>query len=329
MKRGIEGMTKKRSSQAKRGISSFLVIFISLIFLLTGCGRKMDPTLEDYLQPEPATGLNLTAYYDKIVISWSYPEKNKAKLSSFLLERESVGGIKTLGFFSPETASLEDKDFIFGQRYKYRIFAINKKGIYSKPIESQITLKKLPEIKGLKYKITEQGVLLSWDSNDSVMYNIYRIQSGQIQKIGSTEKNYFLIEERFKDDLTSQFLTYLVTPYVSEPNVYIEGKGSEVKVPLKDFLPSKPQEVFWTINENGVYISWKEVPEKWIKGYKVYRKTATDSDFILIGETMIPLFFDVQYNINNLKSPVFYRISSAGPFKESEPIEIKVEVPNG
>lgn len=61
-------------------------------------------------------------------------------------------------------------------------------------------------------------------------------------------------------------------------------------MPVAEFIPSKPEEVFWTVNENGVYISWREVPEKWIKGYKVYRKTASDSDFILIGDTMIPLF---------------------------------------
>lgn len=334
-----EGADKNIKKSTGLEMKNLFIIFI-LFFLLSGCGRKMDPTLEDYLQPEPATGLNLTAYYDKIVITWSYPEKNKSKLGSFLLERESAGNMKSLGFFSPETGSFEDKDFVFGQTYRYRIFAINKKGIYSKPLENQITPKKLPQITQLQYKITHEGVLLSWKSENSVMYNIYKQvfrearnnekneQDGRQRiKIGSTEKNYFLIEENFRENGSP--LTYLVTPYVSETNIYIEGEGTEVTVPLEDFIPSKPEEVFWTINENGIYISWKEVPDRWIKGYKVYRKTAGDSDFVLIGRTMIPLFFDVEYNINNLKTPVFYKISSEGPFKESESSEIKVEVIHG
>ncbi|WP_460180824.1 hypothetical protein [Thermodesulfovibrio sp. TK110] len=321
-------------------VFTYLTVFI-LLFLLSGCGRKMDPTLEDYLQPEPVNALNLTAYYDKIIISWNYPEKNKAKLSSFLLERESSGQVKSLGYFTPEINSFEDKNFTLGQTYRYRIFAINKKGVYSKPLENQITPRKLPELSDLQYKITNEGVILSWKSEDSVMYNIYKVKTEeksknrqtqneiQKQKIGTTDRNYFLIEENFKNQSFQKFLIYLVTPYISESNIYIEGKGTEIKLPIENFIPSKPEEVFWTINENGVYISWKEVSEKWIMGYRVYRKTAIDPDFILIGEPIIPLFFDVEYNINNLKSPVFYRISSKGPLKESEPVEIKVEVIHG
>lgn len=311
----------------KSFMPAYVLICLLILLSLTACGRKLDPTLEDYLQPEPVNELNLTAYYDKIVISWSYPEKNRAKLSSFLIERENSGQIKSL-YLNPELNSFEDRDFIFGQTYRYRIFAINKKGIYSKPIENSITPKKLPEVSEIQYKITQDGVLLSWKSENSVMYNIYKID-GQKQKIGTTDKKSLLVEENFKNQTIQESLTYLITPYIAESNIYIEGEGSEIKVPVAEFIPSKPEEVFWAVNENGVYISWREVPEKWIKGYKVYRKTVSDSDFVLISETMIPLFFDVEYNINNLKSPVFYRILSAGPLKESEPFEIKVEVQSG
>ena len=331
---------------------NLLLIIVLLLLFVSGCGRKMDPTLEDYLQPEPAQNMALTASYDKIVISWSYPEKNKSKLSSFLLERENAGQIKSLGYFDNQTNSYEDKDFALGETYKYRLFAINKKGIYSKPIQTSITTKKLPEVENIQYKITEEGVMLSWQTVDSVMYNIYLInQKGEKLKRGSTDKNFFHDRITFstlssfissQENITNTaylqpsafslqppYLTYLISPYVSEGRAYIEGTGRELKILLDELIPSKPEEVFWAINENGVYISWKEVPEKWIKGYKVYRKTAIDSDFILIGETMSPLFFDVEYNINNLNSAVFYKISSQGPSKESEPVKIKVEVIHG
>lgn len=347
--RGISHSFASLRITSEQKVKNLLLFLILFLLFLSGCGKKMDPTLEDYLQPEPVQKITISSYYDKIVVSWSYPKKNKSKLGSFLLERLNNGQVKSLGFFSPEETSFEDKEFAFGETYKYRIFAINKKGIYSKPIENSITTKKLPEVTGLQYKITHDGVLLSWKSENSVMYNIYKIKEGNSSnygvisrveakgnKIGSTEKNYFLVEETFKNllkpadsNLKPQFLIYLVAPYISEPNIYIEGKGTEIKVPLYDFIPSKPEEVFFTVNENGVYISWKEVPEKWVNTYKVYRKRDVDSDFILIGETMIPLFFDAEYNINSLKKPIFYKISSEGPLQESEPVEIKVEVSHG
>jgi len=45
------------------------------------------------------------------------------------------------------------------------------------------------------------------------------------------------------------FLTYFVTPYVSTESTYIEGQGTEITIPLEEFIPSEPQEVFWTVNE--------------------------------------------------------------------------------
>jgi len=64
------------------------------------------------------------------------------------LERESDGQKKSLGFFETDVSSYEDKDFTFGQTYKYRIFAVNKKGIYSDPVENMISAKNYLKLKG-------------------------------------------------------------------------------------------------------------------------------------------------------------------------------------
>lgn len=291
----------------------------------------MEPTLEDYLQPEPVEKLNLSATYDKILISWSYPEKAKAKIESFLIERENKGEKKTLGYYDKNTTFLEDKNFTFGETYKYSIVAIRPKGIYSKPTEAFITPLKLPEVENIQYQVTPQGVMLSWKVSDSSnYYNIYRInQKGERVKIGSTDKNFFLDEllhstiTAFTTSSKSEML-YLITTYILLDNTYMEGKGTQIVVPANSFIPSKPQEVFWSATEEGVYISWKEVTEKWCNGYKIYRKSIEEKEFKPVGESMIPLFLDTAYNSKNITSPVHYRITAVGPIIESEAEEILV-----
>ncbi|MEN2993886.1 MAG: fibronectin type III domain-containing protein [Thermodesulfovibrio sp.] len=311
-----------------------LLLFLLILFLLSGCGKKADPTMEDYLPPEPVQNLNLIATHDKILITWNYPEKAKEKIKSFLIERQSDSEIKVLGYYDKNTTSLEDREFQFEKTYKYQIFAITPKGIYSKPTEAVITTKKLPEVEKINYKVTLDGVLFSWTLNDSLIYNIYRVnKKNEKIKIGSTDKDFFLDEllyssiDEFIDPLMPE-LSYFITTSVSYGSTYIESKGTNIRVPLEFFIPSKPEEVFWTINEQGVYISWKEASEKWLKGYRIYRKGKDEKDFRPIAETMIPLFFDADYNINK-KEAIYYKITTIGPLKESEPVEIKVEVQSG
>ncbi len=310
---------------------TLLLMFITFMFL-TACGKKMDPTLEDYLPPESIDKLNLSATYDTIFISWSYPEKAKSKIESFLIERETEEEKKIIGYYSKETSSLEDKDFTFGKTYKYRIFAIKPKGIYSKPVEAEITPEKLPHVENISYKITSEGVMLSWDARNSLIYQIYRLNTrGERERIGSTDKNFFLDKIHYNainiyKEASKSEIPYLITTYKSSALGYMESKGIEIRVPLEDFIVSKPKEVFFSVNEQGVYISWKEVPERWIKGYRIYRKTWDDKGYTFIGETMIPLFLDEKLNINNIKGDVYYKITSEGPLKESEPEEIKWEV---
>ncbi|MCS7215840.1 MAG: fibronectin type III domain-containing protein [Thermodesulfovibrio sp.] len=292
----------------------------------------MDPTLEDYLQPETVQNLNLTATHDKILITWSYPEKAKTKIESFMLERENNGEKKVLGYYDKNTTSLEDKDFQFEKTYKYRIFAIRPKGIYSRPTEAMIKPQKLPEIEKIQYKITPQGVMLLWDTQNALNYNLYRVNPrGDRVKIGSTDKNNFSDELLHPTILafttpSKPELSYVITTYIIAESTFMESKGTHITIPLDSFIPSKPQEVFWSINEQGVYISWKEVSERWSKGYKIYRKIAGEKEFKPIGETMIPLFFDADYNISNIKGIIYYKITTIGPLRESEEVEIRVEV---
>lgn len=314
--------------------TSNFILILTLLLLLTSCGRKLEPTMEDYLEPERVSKFSVSVIDQKVTLQWSYPDKEKVKIKGFVIEREREGERKSLGFFDKKIESFEDKEVEIGKAYTYSIFAVKPKGILSKPNIVQVDLTKLPEIREPKAEVIPLGVRLSWQSNKNLQFNIYRVNSkGERVKIASTEVNSFIdeVSSSFLESLRDKFdeVRYIITTSKKEESLYRESSGIDVSVSLKMFTPSKPTEVFGAVSEQGVSISWKEIPQSWSSGYRVYRKTQEDRDFTLIGETLIPLYFDREYNLSNLRFPVFYKITSKGPLFESEPVQIKVEVTDG
>lgn len=313
--------------------TNFLFL-ITLILLLTSCGRKLEPTMEDYLEPERVSKFSISVIDQKVTLQWSYPDKEKVKIKGFVIEREREGERRTLGLFDKKIESFEDKEVELGKTYTYSIFAVKPKGILSKPNIVQVDLTKLPEIREPKAEVIPLGVRLSWQSNENLQFNIYRVNSkGERVKIASTEVNSYIdeVSSSFLESLRDKFseVRYIITTSKTEEFIYRESFGREVSVSLKMFTPSKPSEVFGAVSEEGVSITWKEIPEGWSSGYRVYRKTQEDRDFTLIGETLIPLYFDREYSLSNLRFPIFYKITSKGPLLESVPVQIKVEVTDG
>lgn len=308
---------------------------VLILIFLTSCGRKLEPTMEDYLEPEKVSKFSISVIEDRVTLQWSYPDREKVKIKGFIIEREKGGEKKSLGLFDRNSESMEDRDVKFGEIYTYSIYALKPKGIFSKPNKVQVHLKRLPEVKDLKATVSASGVLLSWGGEESLTFNVYRINHrGERVKVVSTD------EKSFMDEISSSFLEslrdnsveevrYLINTSKSEEILYRESAGKDIAVSLKMFIPSKPSEIFGAVGEEGVSISWKEIPEAWKGGYRVYRKTPESKDFTFIGETLIPLYLDREYNLRNIKFPLNYRITSKGPLLESEPAEIKIEVTDG
>lgn len=310
-------------------------LFILTLLLLTSCGRKLEPTVEDYLEPQRVSRFSVSVVDQRVTLKWSYPDREKAKIKGFIIERERDGERKSLGFFDRNTESTVDLDVEFGKTYRYSIYAVKPKGVQSKAKKIQVELIKLPEIERLSYSVTRSGVVLSWQGFESLTYNVYRINfRGERVKVATTEKTYFAdeVSSDFLEELKGNSideLRYVITTSKSEEFLFSESNGRDLAISLKMFEPSKPTEVFSTVVDEGVLLSWKEAAESWSSGYRVYRKSSDEKDFALIGETKIPLYFDSQYGLKNLKFPLIYRITTKGPLLESEPVQIKVEVNDG
>lgn len=305
--------------------SKVLVLIFILAIFTASCGRKADPTMEDYIAPSSVENVTATFADNTITIQWSYPEKQKSSIAGFNIEKKtSEGEFINFQFVTPDVSFIQDKDFQFDKTYTYRITAANKKGIYSKPALLTITPLKLRKPENLTYFVTDEGVMLKWSYSDSLSYNIYRFDKDKLLKRGGSENKFFIDDIRnLPDDIKE--LHYFIRAFMSKDNLYIEGDAEEIKIPLEKFIPEKVNSVVCSVTENGVYISWKENKERWIKGYRVYRKTALSEDFTLIAETKIPFFFDGEYKKGDHLS-ISYKITAVGPAVEGPAEEIFLEI---
>ncbi|MEN2985908.1 MAG: hypothetical protein ABDH16_04555 [Thermodesulfovibrionaceae bacterium] len=304
-----------------------ILTFLSVFFVFLGCARKLDPSVEDYLPPKAVERLSLIQQEEKIVVSWSYPEREKSNIKSFFVEKAYKDKTEAIGYFDSLTNICEDKDFFYGERYLYRVYVINKKGVYSAPKEAHIMPQKLQEIKDISYEITSDGVKLIWSGENYSGFNIYKfddkVRKNKIATTTQQEVTILLNQSDFREE--KGCLVFGVTAFLEKDSFYIESKAKLITIPFEAFIPSSPKKVHYGSNEEGVFLSWQEVTERWIRGYKIYRKTSSDYEFI--GYTNIPLFFD---KIINTKSTViYYKISTLGPILESEAVEVKVEVTDG
>jgi hypothetical protein len=68
-----------------------------------------------------------------------------------------------------------------------------------------------------------------------------------------------------------------------------------------------------------VHLLWKEPPETWITGYRIYREISKEDGFILIGESQAPSFLDRESPLTKRN----YRVTALGPSKEGPPAEIR------
>lgn len=303
----------------------YIIIFsllFSSYFHMSSCGKKGDPTLKSYEKPESPMNLRAIHRESEIILMWDFPEDKEDTIKAFHLMKSDNNDFKRIAIIEKENRSYKDNNFEIGKEYKYKIYSQNLKGIFSNESNtlSVIPLKNpLPPSK-ISYEIKNDSLIIKWEVVDKkVFYNIYKSHKKGIYGLVPINKEP-LQEPIFKDTLDTNRIVYYTIRSLRGGDIRDEGKVSEeIKVDPSEFIPSKPEGLQAIIKDEAVYLLWKEPPEPWVLGYKIYRKTESDKSYILIGQTQIPTFVDKE-NPSTLRS---YRVTAIGPVKESPFVEIK------
>ena len=289
------------------------------------CGRKAPPTLKAYEKPQPPSALAAVHREDKIVLSWSYPNNRRESLKDFVVLRSEDGGFERAGSVSSDQSSFIDEAFKPDVAYRYKVVARNLKGV----ISSDSNVFKLtpghvpPAPENVHFTVGADGIGLSWRSTgQGVCYNIYK--TAEKGKYTDSPLNREPVcATSFKDAAVSPGSSvYYTVRALHKTDILDEGYPSEeTEVNPSHFVPSSPTDLRAVRGKDKIYLMWKESPEPWVKGYRVYRMKGKEHEYTLLGESTIPTFTDTE----KVKGKILYMIRALGPKNESEPLTGEVK----
>lgn len=308
---------------------SLLILFF--IFSLSACGRKAPLRPDVFVKPEQVE--NLKAMHDErgLTISWSY--RKKVEIKGFIVLRSVGGDFERRGYipaYSREQTEKElsdkrdtdefsfiEKDFRTDITYKYRVIAESIKGIEGEATEIKVTPATLPEPpENIRFFIKNDSIEILWDPVKAC-YNIYKAYGG---------KDYFLLNQKplckeiLIDRASTERPVYYRIRSIIITDIVNEGIPSkETIIRLEDYIPSPPSKINIVVGDKKVFLLWKESPEPWVRGYRIFRKVEGERDFNLVGESTIPAFIDS--NLEGLENKrISYMITALGPATESDPL---------
>ncbi len=302
----------------RSAINFYRPFIILLIFLLSSCGKKAPPALPVHEPPPAPAALSAVHRESEIILAWSYDEKTPIK--GFVIEKAEDGDFKKTA--SIETGRLyRDTGFKDGRTYRYRVFAESVRGVSG--ISSELAISPLPQPprpEGVSFVIGTESLTIGWSHPvEGILFNIY----SRAEDLRPLNKEP-ISETAFTDSLSPDAaVRYIVRALLNTPARDEGPPSDEIVVTPGDFIPSNPEGLRAVSIERGVQLFWKENPETWARGYKVYR-AAEAGEFSLIGQTSTPAFLDREPRAG--KS--IYRVSALGPAKEgaySSAVEVEFD----
>ncbi len=290
----------------------------SALFIIS-CGKKGPPTVKAYEKPQAPS--SLTAYHreDKLMLSWSYPDNLRSGLKGFSILRSEKDGFEKIGSVSNSQSLFMDESFKLDVAYNYKVMAQNQKGVLSSDSNIiTVTPKPVhPPPENIRFSVKADGVVLSWKSSgDGICYNIYKAaEKGKYPESPLNKEP--ICETSFRDgSVRPERSVYYTLRALRMTDVRDEGYASEeMEVSPSHFVPSAPSELR-VVKGDKQYLMWKESPESWVRGYRVYRKIEGEKEFALLSEVKIPAFTDME----KIDKKIWYIIKAVGPVTESEPL---------
>lgn len=301
--------------------SSPLLLFFLVCFVLVSCGKKGEPTLKSYEKPDPPSNLRAVHRESEIILLWDFPQNKEQAIKGFYLMKSREADFERI-FLEPYKRSYRDKDFEINHKYKYKIISQNLRGITSNDSNIiEVEPKDLPAPPSrLLFKVVYDSLTLTWeDIGGEVLYNIYKSNKRGLYPFMPLNKEP-IKGTAFRDRFDIGKPVYYTIRSLRGGDIWDEGPASEeLEVDPSEFVPSPPERLQVVVKEEGVYLIWKEAPETWVVGYKVYRETDKKEGFVFIGETSVPTYFDNEKPLTKRN----YRVTALGPSKEGPASEIR------
>ena len=315
-----------------KGIIYYLISVICILFLLTSCGKKGEPTLKSYEKPDSPSALRAVHRESEIILLWEFPKDKEPAIKRFYLMKSSSstpplekggwGDFEKIATLENNKRSYIDNDFKIGSKYKYKIVSQNLKNVISNDSNIiQIAPETVPPPPGkILFKVEHDSLTLNWESaGDRILYNIYKSNEKGIYRLMPEHKEP-IKGTSFRDNFAIKGPVYYTIRSLVGSDIRDEGPTSEeVEINPLEFVPSSPSGLQAIAKKENVYLIWKESPDTWVVGYKVYREINKQEGFIFIGDTQTPAFLDKDKPSNKRS----YRVTALGPSKESLPAEIR------
>ena len=298
-----------------------LLPLIIMLFSLAACGKKGDPTLKEYEKPAQPTQLSAIHREKKIILHWNYPAEKDKAVEDFILLRSSGAEFKKLLHIEKSKRSYEDTDFETGRTYRYKIIAQSFKGVYSE--DSNIIgispLEPPPPPLNPAFAIRDKSLLIRWEpAGKGLRYNVYRsLEKGKydLSPVNSTP----ISESSFTDSFDISKTVYYTVRSLHATEIRDEGAPSgELEVVPSKLIPSAMKNVTYHAAADRVFLYWDNPEESWVGRFRVYRRIE-GRDYLLIGETQIPVFVDMEPPLTKRD----YRLNAVGPDKEGPGIELR------
>lgn len=255
-------------------------------------------------------------------MSWDFPAGEDLTIKGFQLIKSIPPSSPIIIFLEPDNRSYTDTDFKIRFQYRYKIVSENLRGVLSNDSNIIEIIPEDPPLppEKLLFKIEFDSLTLTWgNAGDKILYNIYKSDKKGIYSLTPLNKEP-IKETSFRDSFNAEKTVYYTIRSLRGGVIRDEGSASEeLEVSPSDFVPSVPEGLQAVVQDDKVYLIWKEVPETWISGYRVYREIDKTTGYLFIGETTIPAFIDNEEPLTKRN----YKVTALGPSKEGPASEIK------
>jgi len=300
---------------------TFLIACLLVVPLLLSCGRKGPPSLKVFEKPVAPSEVQVVRREDMLILSWAYPNNLRQGIKGFHILRSENGNFERIAFIASDGSSYADSDFKLNLTYRYEIIVASRKDVLS-DASKVITVTPLPlplPPAHVAATVRQETIELSWESSgEGVCYHIYKSGKKGIFE-GAPLNDVPVCATSFRDTAITPDVPvyYALRPFVPG-EIPTEGYASaEAEVAPPAFVPSPPSDLRIAKGDNALFLSWKESPESWVKGYRIYRKEEGETEFVLAGEVKTPAFVDSRRTDRKVR----YRIRAVGPAAESAPLE--------